>query len=134
MASDGCQSSSLRHEPQLTPVGEKSLPAKCKPGSLTYCPTMDLIAVVTKDDELCVFRLNGQKVFGGSFKGDPHLDEDDGGGEIRGLTWKNNGTVSFTAMLTYHTSIFLSISFSLTLILTRPSARCRVRGQHRPYH
>ncbi|KAG2420972.1 hypothetical protein HFD88_000587 [Aspergillus terreus] len=91
MASDGCQSSSLRHEPQLTPVGEKSLPAKCKPGSLTYCPTMDLIAVVTKDDELCVFRLNGQKVFGGSFKGDPYLDEDDGGGEIRGLTWKNNG-------------------------------------------
>ncbi|KAL4893762.1 anaphase-promoting complex, cyclosome, subunit 4-domain-containing protein [Aspergillus ambiguus] len=91
MASDGCQPPSLRHEPQLTPVGEKALPAKCKPDSLTYCPTMDLIAVVTKDDDLCVFRLNGQKVFGGSFKGDPYLDEDDGGGEIRGVTWKNNG-------------------------------------------
>ncbi|OOF95512.1 hypothetical protein ASPCADRAFT_397201 [Aspergillus carbonarius ITEM 5010] len=52
---------------------------------------MDLIALVTEDDELRVFRLNGQKVLGGSFKGDPYLDEDDGGGEIRELRWKNNG-------------------------------------------
>ncbi|RAL05167.1 putative anaphase-promoting complex component Cut20/Apc4 [Aspergillus ibericus CBS 121593] len=79
------------HEPQLTPVGEKSLPARCKASTLTYCPTMDLIALVTEDDELRVFRLNGQKVLGGSFKGDPYLDEDDGGGEIRGLQWKNTG-------------------------------------------
>ncbi|PYH96736.1 anaphase-promoting complex component Cut20/Apc4 [Aspergillus ellipticus CBS 707.79] len=79
------------HEPQLTPVGEKSLPARCKANTLTYCPTMDLIALVTEDDELRVFRLNGQKVLGGSFKGDPYLDEDDGSGEIRGLKWKNTG-------------------------------------------
>ncbi|KAL2871873.1 putative anaphase-promoting complex component Cut20/Apc4 [Aspergillus lucknowensis] len=77
--------------PQLSPVGEKSLPAKCKAGMLTYCPTMDLIAVVTEDDELHVFRLNGQKVFGGSFKGDPYLDTNDGRGEILALQWKNNG-------------------------------------------
>ncbi|PYI23859.1 putative anaphase-promoting complex component Cut20/Apc4 [Aspergillus violaceofuscus CBS 115571] len=79
------------YEPQLTPVGEKSLPAKCKAGALAYCPTMDLIALVTEDDELRVFRLNGQKVFGGSYKGDVYLDEDDGGGEICGLMWKNTG-------------------------------------------
>ncbi|OJK04513.1 hypothetical protein ASPACDRAFT_109174 [Aspergillus aculeatus ATCC 16872] len=79
------------YEPQLTPVGEKSLPAKCKAGALAYCPTMDLIALVTEDDELRVFRLNGQKVFGGSYKGESYLDEDDGGGEIRGLVWKNTG-------------------------------------------
>ncbi|GJP95507.1 anaphase-promoting complex component Cut20/Apc4 [Aspergillus niger] len=79
------------HEPQLTPVGEKSLPAKCKANILTYCPTMDLIALSSEDDELLVYRLNGQKVLGGSFKGDPYLDEDDGGGEIRGLKWKNTG-------------------------------------------
>ncbi|PLB37356.1 putative anaphase-promoting complex component Cut20/Apc4 [Aspergillus candidus] len=89
MAEDASQS--LRHEPQLSPIAEKSLPAKCKPGSLTYCPTMDLIALVTDDDELCVFRLNGQRVFGGSFKGDPYLGEDEADGEIRGLAWKNNG-------------------------------------------
>lgn len=79
------------HEPQLTPVGEKSLPAKCKANILTYCPTMDLIALSSEDDELFVYRLNGQKVLGGNFKGDPYLDEDDGGGEIRGLKWKNTG-------------------------------------------
>ncbi|KAL2818395.1 anaphase-promoting complex component Cut20/Apc4 [Aspergillus granulosus] len=83
--------SSYPTHPQLTPVGEKSLPAKCKADMLTYCPTMDLIALVTEDDELRVFRLNGQNVFGGSFKGDPYLDEDDGGGEILALKWKNNG-------------------------------------------
>ena len=77
--------------PQLPPVGDKSLPAKCKPELLTYCPTMDLIALVTEDDELRVFRLNGQKVFGGSFKGDPYLDEDEGHGEIRGVRWKGSG-------------------------------------------
>ncbi|KAL4785877.1 anaphase-promoting complex, cyclosome, subunit 4-domain-containing protein [Aspergillus varians] len=78
-------------QPQLTPVGEKSLPAKCKADMLRYCPTMDLIALVTEDEELRVFRLNGQRVFGGSFKGDPYLDEDDRSGEIRALWWKNNG-------------------------------------------
>lgn len=93
MADDASQST--RHEPQLSPIAEKSLPAKCKPGSLTYCPTMDLIALVTDDDELCVFRLNGQRVFGGSFKGDPYLGEDEADGEIRGLAWKNNGNLSF---------------------------------------
>ncbi|KAE8377835.1 putative anaphase-promoting complex component Cut20/Apc4 [Aspergillus bertholletiae] len=91
MTEDNSHSPSLRHGPQLTPVAEKSLPAKCKATSLQYCPTMDLISLVTEDDELRVFRLNGQRVFGGSFKGDPYLDEDDGGGEIRNLRWKNNG-------------------------------------------
>ncbi|KEY79226.1 anaphase promoting complex component Cut20/Apc4 [Aspergillus fumigatus] len=78
-------------KPQLTPVGEKSLPAKCKARTLTYCPTMDLIALVTEDEELRVFRLNGQKVFGGSFKGDPYLGEDEADGEIRAVKWKDNG-------------------------------------------
>ncbi|KAJ5091262.1 Anaphase-promoting complex subunit 4 [Penicillium alfredii] len=77
--------------PQLTPVGEKSLPAKCKTSTMAYCPTMDLIALATEDDELRVFRLNGQRVFGGSFKGDPYLGEDEEDGEIRGLIWKGNG-------------------------------------------
>lgn len=75
---------------QLTAVGEKSLPAKCKASTIAYCPTMDLIALATEDEELRVFRLNGQRVFGGSFGGDPYLGEE-GDGEIRGLAWKGNG-------------------------------------------
>ncbi|KAJ5764981.1 hypothetical protein N7520_004540 [Penicillium odoratum] len=77
--------------PQLTPVGEKSLPAKCKPNTLAYCPTMDLIALATEDEELRVFRLNGQRVFGGSFGGDPYLGEDEEDGEVRAVAWKGNG-------------------------------------------
>ncbi|KAJ6137253.1 Anaphase-promoting complex subunit 4 [Penicillium samsonianum] len=82
MAADG---------PQLTPVGDKSLPAKCKARAVAYCPTMDLIALATEDEELHVFRLNGQRVFGGSFGGDPYLGEDEEDGEIRGMAWKGDG-------------------------------------------
>lgn len=52
---------------------------------------MDLIALATDDEELRVFRLNGQKVFGGSFGGDPYLGEDEEDGEVRALAWKGNG-------------------------------------------
>lgn len=90
--------------PLLSLVAEKSLPTKCKPNLLTYCPTMDLIALVSaRDEQLSVYRLNGQRVFGGSFGGDAHghgymLDEEDEEdeeekrkGEIRGVRWKDNG-------------------------------------------
>ncbi|OJJ87767.1 putative anaphase-promoting complex component Cut20/Apc4 [Aspergillus glaucus CBS 516.65] len=89
--------------PLLSLVAEKSLPTKCKPNLLTYCPTMDLIALVSaQDEQLSVYRLNGQRVFGGSFGGDAHghgymLDEEDEEdeekrkGEIKGVRWKNNG-------------------------------------------
>ncbi|THC97798.1 hypothetical protein EYZ11_002714 [Aspergillus tanneri] len=91
MAEDSSRPRTLGHGPQLSPVAGKLLPTKCKENTLAYCPTMDLIALVTEDDELHVFRLNGQKVVGGLFKGDPYLDEDDGRGEIRRLMWKDNG-------------------------------------------
>ncbi|TQB77042.1 anaphase promoting complex subunit 4 [Monascus purpureus] len=83
---------------QLIPVGEQLLPAKCKARTLAYCPTMDLIALATVDEELRVLRLNGQRVFGGSFSGgelsfggDEDEDEKDNSGEIRGLVWKGDG-------------------------------------------
>ena len=82
--------------PQLTPVGEKTLPAKCKAQTVAYCPTMDLIALATEDEELRVFRLNGQRVLGGSFGGDPYLGEDEEDGEIRGMAWKGNGEWELT--------------------------------------
>ena len=95
---------SADHNPQLSPVAEKSLPTKCKHNMLTYCPTMDLIALVSvQDEELSVYRLNGQRVFGGSFEGSDAYymyDEEEEGqkrneGEIRGVRWKNNGQYTF---------------------------------------
>lgn len=92
----------IEETPLLSLVAEKSLPTKCKPNLLTYCPTMDLIALVSaQDEQLSVYRLNGQRVFGGSFGGDAHghgymldsdeEDEEKRKGEIRGARWKNNG-------------------------------------------
>ncbi|KAJ9314359.1 hypothetical protein DTO271D3_5336 [Paecilomyces variotii] len=88
----------MRSQPRLTAVAEKTLPAKCKPDSLVYCPTMDLVALASQDEQLHVFRLNGQKVFGGSFRGgdayfdyDDDEDEEDGKGEVRRLKWKDDG-------------------------------------------
>ncbi|KAL1980545.1 hypothetical protein VTN96DRAFT_3990 [Rasamsonia emersonii] len=89
MAEDDQASSSVA-PPQLTAVAEKTLPAKCKPGLLAYCPTMDLVALATEDEQLRVFRLNGQQVLGANFGGDPYLDDDERG-EVRGISWKNDG-------------------------------------------
>lgn len=76
--------------PALTSVAEKTLPSKCKDGSLlAYCPTMDLIALATEDEQLYVYRLNGQEVLSADLAGDPYLDEVKG--EIRGVRWKNDG-------------------------------------------
>lgn len=95
--------------PQLTPVGEKSLPAKCKAQAVAYCPTMDLIALATEDEELRVFRLNGQRVFGGSFGGDPYLGEDEEDGEIRGMVWKGDGEFEFLCRWSLRYLFFFSL-------------------------
>ncbi|PCH01811.1 Anaphase-promoting complex subunit 4 [Penicillium occitanis (nom. inval.)] len=80
----------LEPPPKLVSVAEKTLPAKCKDGSfLTYCPTMDLVALATEDEQLYVYRLNGQEVLSADLAGDPYLDEVKG--EIRGVRWKNDG-------------------------------------------
>ena len=50
---------------------------------LAYCPTMDLIAFVTLDDQVHVNRLNGQRVFGVSGKHSM--------GRINNIRWKPNG-------------------------------------------
>jgi anaphase-promoting complex subunit 4 len=59
--------------PMLTVAGQKYLPSRCRPGTLSYCPTMDMVAVVTvldlpgdeprTEERLSVWRLNGQQVF-----------------------------------------------------------------------
>jgi anaphase-promoting complex subunit 4 len=53
--------------PKLALVCEKKLPAKCKPSTLTYCPSMDLIALASADERVHVFRFNGQEALGGPF-------------------------------------------------------------------
>ena len=69
--------------PSLNMLTEKVLPQAIKPGLVAYCPTMDLLALVTVDEHMHVFRLNGQRVFGVSGKKDEC--------RIIQLQWKPNG-------------------------------------------
>ena len=50
-------------ESSMNMLGEKILPQPIIPEHLSYCPTMDLVALVTMDDQTHVYRLNGQRVF-----------------------------------------------------------------------
>lgn len=67
----------------LNMLAEKIVQSAMIPEHLAYCPTMDLIASATIDDQVSVYRLNGQRVFGVSSKS--------GMGKIRGIRWKPNG-------------------------------------------
>ncbi len=67
----------------LNMLAEKIVQPAIVPEHLAYCPTMDLIASATIDDQVSVYRLDGQRVFGVSSKS--------GMGKIVGIRWKPNG-------------------------------------------
>ena len=67
----------------LTQLAEKHVSQPIDPYQLSYCPTMDLLAVGAQDDQVHVFRLNGQRVFGAA-----HGRK---GLRVRQLHWKPNG-------------------------------------------
>ena len=67
----------------LNMLTEKVMPQAIKSNLVAYCPTMDLLALVTVNEQMHVFRLNGQRVFGVSSKKDKC--------KIIQLQWKPNG-------------------------------------------
>ena len=67
----------------LNMLTEKVMPQAIKPKLVAYCPTMDLLALATDDEQMHVFRLNGQRVFGLPNKRDKC--------KIIQLQWKPNG-------------------------------------------
>ena len=69
--------------PVLNLLAEKTLPQPVKNDLVAYCPTMDLIALATVDEQVHVFRLNGQRVFGVSNR-KPQC-------QVTCLQWKPNG-------------------------------------------
>lgn len=68
---------------KLNLLVEKVVQPNLRPNYFAYCPTMDLIASATVDEQVNVHRLNGQRVFGISSKS--------GMGKISGLRWKPDG-------------------------------------------
>ena len=68
----------------LNMLAEKVIQPAINPKHLAYCPTMDLIALVTLDEQVHIYRLNGQRVFGVSGK--------HSAGSVSSIQWKPNGT------------------------------------------
>ncbi|KAF2874139.1 anaphase-promoting complex, cyclosome, subunit 4-domain-containing protein [Massariosphaeria phaeospora] len=69
--------------PKLLLQAEKILLHPIHPHLISYCPTMDLIALVTDEENLDVYRINGQRAFGLKRKS---LDE-----TIDAICWEFNG-------------------------------------------
>ena len=64
-------------------LAEKVVQPAIHPEHLSYCPTMDLVALATTDDRIHVYRLNGHEVFGYS---SPQRE-----GKVSCIKWKPNG-------------------------------------------
>lgn len=64
-------------------LAEKVVQSAIHPEHLAFCPTMDLIAFASVDEQVSVHRLNGQKVFG--------VNNKSGTGKVRAIKWKPNG-------------------------------------------
>lgn len=65
-------------------LSEKALHHKAQPELLAYCPSMDLIAIGSLDQQVLVYRLNGQRVYGAAQKGSTL--------KVNKIQWKPNGT------------------------------------------
>ncbi|KAK0658129.1 hypothetical protein DIS24_g4892 [Lasiodiplodia hormozganensis] len=69
--------------PSLMLQAEKALPQPVHPRLISYCPTMDLVAVITQEETLDVYRLNGQRAFG--------LKRKTFESKVDSICWKFNG-------------------------------------------
>ncbi|KHJ35645.1 putative anaphase-promoting complex component cut20 apc4 [Erysiphe necator] len=68
---------------ELYLLSDKSLPQAIIPGLISYCPSIDLVALSTTENHVSVYRLNGQLVYGVAQKpNDLRVDS---------LHWKPNG-------------------------------------------
>ena len=73
----------LSNAPKLLQQAEKILLHPIYPTLIAYCPSMDLIAVVTDEENLDVYRINGQRAFGLKRKNDDVT--------VDALQWEFNG-------------------------------------------
>ncbi|KAL5413917.1 hypothetical protein PMIN04_009233 [Paraphaeosphaeria minitans] len=69
--------------PKLLQQAEKILLHPIHPQLISYCPTMDLIALVTDEENLDVYRINGQRAFGLKRKSEDAV--------VEALKWQWNG-------------------------------------------
>ncbi|KAL9031876.1 MAG: hypothetical protein Q9196_000131 [Gyalolechia fulgens] len=70
-------------EASLTMLAEKTLHYPINLKHLAYCPTMSLLALATDDEQVHVFRTNGQRVFG--------ITRKNPASKVTGIKWKPDG-------------------------------------------
>ncbi|KAF7930951.1 hypothetical protein BELL_0049g00140 [Botrytis elliptica] len=68
---------------RLELLGEKTLHQTVNPKLLVYCPSMDLIALGSTDQQVLIYRLNGQRVYGAAQKVNTL--------RVEKINWKPNG-------------------------------------------
>ncbi len=85
-------------------LGEKVVQPAVYPDHLAYCPSMDLVALVTTDEQAQVYRLNGQRVF--------VVHNKQGLPKIRRTRWKPNGEVIHSLLCQSRAEPFLKASIS----------------------
>jgi len=69
--------------PNFQVLSEKTLRHAVDPNLISYCPSMDLVALVTTEQQVSIYRMNGQRVYGASQTG--------GDLRVESLQWKPNG-------------------------------------------
>ena len=67
----------------LSLMSEKTLHHAADPHLLAYCPSMELLALGSQDQQVLIYRLNGQKVYGATQKGTALT--------VDRISWKPNG-------------------------------------------
>ena len=75
----------------LTLLGEKTLHLRAEPYLVAYCPSMDLVAIATSDQQVIVHRLNGQRVYA--------IVQKQKSLKVQRLYWKPNGNLDQFFML-----------------------------------
>ena len=70
-------------ELKLELLSEKTLPHTANAQLLKYSPTMDLVALGSTDQQILIYRLNGQRVYGATQKA--------GSLQVESIRWKPNG-------------------------------------------
>ncbi|KAM3077296.1 hypothetical protein ACMFMG_006647 [Clarireedia jacksonii] len=68
---------------RLELLGEKTLHQTIDPALIAYCPSMDLIALGSTDQQVLIYRLNGQRVYGAAQKINTL--------QVQQISWKPNG-------------------------------------------
>ncbi|KAI9890270.1 MAG: hypothetical protein M1814_004305 [Vezdaea aestivalis] len=71
---------------KLATLSEKAVHQPVIEDAFRYCPSMDLLAVATEDQQVLIFRLTGEKVSGYSQRGSQPEAK-----QIRLVKWKPNG-------------------------------------------